>query len=91
MVAAEGDRGKHIFFIARENDPDRYLAIVGAVGRVEGAATGVETDVSAKMAAEGGFERGGVELGGRGFGLEHAVQSIIRGHEPKRKDNAGGE
>ncbi len=56
VFAAERDGGEHIFFIAREDDADRDLAVVGAVRRIEGAAAGVETDVSTKMAAEGGFE-----------------------------------
>ena len=59
MLAAEGDGGDDIFFVARDDDADWDLAIVGAIGGVEGAAAGVETDFSAKMAAEGGFEGSG--------------------------------
>src|SRR3984885_3336999 len=54
MVAAEGDGGEHVFFVARNDYADRDLAIVGAVGRVERASAGVEADLSAEMAVEGG-------------------------------------
>jgi hypothetical protein len=64
MVAAEGNRGKHVFFIARNYDADWNLPIIGAIGSIESAATGVEADLSSKMAAESGFKRGGVELRG---------------------------
>ena len=37
--------------------PIGNLAVVRAVGGVEGAAAGVEADFSAKVAAESGFER----------------------------------
>ena len=64
MVAAEGNGGEDIFFVARNDDADWDLAVIGAVGSVESAATGVEADFSAEMAAESGFKRGGVELRG---------------------------
>ena len=70
MVAADGNGGENVFFVARNYDSDWDLAIVGAVGRVEGAAAGVEANFSAKVAAEGGFKGGDVELRGmrRGWG-----------------------
>jgi len=81
MVAAEGDRGEHVFFIARNYNADRNLAIIGAVGGVEGAAARVEADLSAKVAAESAFERGGIELrgvsGGWGDDLRHMVENIF--------------
>ncbi len=79
MVAAEGDGGEDVFFVARNDYADRNLAVVGAVGRVKGAGAGVEADFSAEMAVKGGFEGRGVEVGGRGLRIEHGVQSIIRG------------
>ena len=79
MVAAEGDGGEHVFFVARNDYADRDLAIVGAVGRVERASAGVEADLSSEMAVEGGFEGRGVDVGGRGLRIEHGVKSIIRG------------
>ena len=81
MVAAEGNGGENIFFVARNYDADRDLAVIGAVGCVEGAAARVEADLSAKVAAESGFKRGGVELRGMGrrWGdvLRHRVQNIF--------------
>jgi hypothetical protein len=64
MFAAEGYGGEDVFFIAREDDADWDLAVVGTVGGVEGTAAGVEADVSAKVAAERGFEGRGIT--GRG-------------------------
>ncbi len=89
MVAAQGNGGEDIFFVARKYDADRDLAIIGAVGRVEGAATGVEANFSAKMAAESGFERGGIELRrmNRGWSdvLRHKVQTIFEDAGLRRK------
>ena len=65
MFAAKGDGSDDVFFVARDDDADRNLAIVRAIGGVESAAAGVEADFSAKMAAEGGFEDSGIELSGR--------------------------
>ena len=59
MIAAEGDGGEHVFFIARNYNADRDLAIVGAVGGIEGAAARVEAYLTPKMAAERSFQRGG--------------------------------
>jgi hypothetical protein len=64
MVAAEGDGGENVFFVTGNYDADRDLAVVRAVGRVEGAAARVETDFSAKMAAKRSFKRGRVEVRG---------------------------
>jgi len=81
VVAAESNGGENVFFIARNYDPNRDLAVVGAVGCVEGAAARVEPDLSAKVAAEGAFKRGGIELRGMGRGwgdvLRHRVQNIF--------------
>jgi hypothetical protein len=68
LVAAEGNGGEHVFFVARNYDADWDLAIIGAVGCVESAAARVEADLSAKVAAKRSFERGGVELRGTGRG-----------------------
>jgi hypothetical protein len=68
MVAAEGERGENVFFIARNYDADRYLTIVGAVGCIKSAAARIEANLSAKVAAERAFKRGGVELRGLGRG-----------------------
>jgi hypothetical protein len=79
MVAAEGDGREHVLFVAWNDYADRDLAVVGAVGRVEGAGAGVETDFSAEMAVEGGFEGGGVEVGGRGGGFGHRQYRALFG------------
>jgi hypothetical protein len=60
MFAAEGDRGENVFAIAWDDHSDWNLAIVRTVGRIQSAAAGVKTDLSAKMAAESGFEGGGL-------------------------------
>jgi hypothetical protein len=89
VVAAEGNRGENVFFIARNDDADRNLAVIGAVGCVEGPAARVEADLSAKVAAESGFKRGGVELRGMGrrWGdiLRHRVQNIFEDAGARRK------
>jgi hypothetical protein len=43
---AGGDCGEDVIGIAGENDADGNLTVVGGVGRVEGAAAGVEADVA---------------------------------------------
>jgi hypothetical protein len=60
MFAAEGDRGENVFGIARDDDSDGNLTVVRTVGRIQGAAAGVKTDLSAQMASESGFKRYGV-------------------------------
>ena len=89
MVAAQGNGGENVFFVARNYYADRNLAVIGAVGCVEGPAARVEADLSAKVAAESGFKRGGVELRGmrRGWGdiLRHRVQNIFEDAGAVRK------
>jgi hypothetical protein len=89
VVAAKGNRGENVFFVARNDHADRYLAVIGTVSCVESAAARVETDLSAKVAAESGFERGSVELrgAGRGWGddLRHRVQNIFEDAGAGRK------
>ena len=88
MVAAESDGSEHVFFIARDDYADWDLAIVRAIGGVEGAAAGVEADLSAEMPAEGGFEGVRVDGGCWHLCVEHGYRSIIRGCGPERKDIA---
>jgi hypothetical protein len=89
VVAAEGNRGEHIFFVPRDYDTDRNLAVIRTVGCVESATAGIEANFAAKMAAESGFERSGVEL--RGLGrrwcdvLWHSVQNIFEDAGAGRK------
>jgi hypothetical protein len=52
-IAADGDGGKDIVGIARENDTDRDLTVVGSVGRVEGAASAVEANVASDAETQG--------------------------------------
>ena len=89
MVAAEGNRGENVFLIAGNYDANRYLAVIGAVGCIESAAARVEPDFSSKVATEGGFKRGGVELRGLGQGwgdvLRHRVQNIFEDAGAGRK------
>ena len=47
ILARQRDCGDDVIDIARQNYADRNLAIVGAVGGVQGAAAGVETDLAA--------------------------------------------
>jgi hypothetical protein len=81
MVAAEGNGGENVFFIARNYDADRNLTVIGPVGCVESAAARVEADFSAKVAAERSLESRSVELRGldRSWAdiLRHRVQNIF--------------
>jgi hypothetical protein len=81
MVSAEGNRGENVFFVARNHDSDRNLAVIRAIGCIESAAARVEADFSAKVTAERGFKSRGVELRGmdRGWSdvLRHRVQNIF--------------
>jgi hypothetical protein len=81
VVTAEGNGGEHVFFVAGNYDSDRNLPVIGAVGRVEGAAARIKANLSAKVAAERGFERRGIELLGLGRRwrnvLRHRVQNIF--------------
>jgi hypothetical protein len=63
---------KHIFFIARNDDPDGNLAVIGTVGSIKSAAAGVEADFSAKMAEERGLERKRIEMDRGGGGFRHS-------------------
>ena len=89
MVAAEGNSGDDVFFIARNYNSDRNLPVIGAVGCVKSAAARVETDFSAKVATERAFKRGGIELRGMGRGwgdvLRHRVQNIFEDAGAGRK------
>jgi hypothetical protein len=51
--AAEGDGGEDVVGIVRENYPDGDLAVIGAIGSVESAGTGVKADFAANLAAQG--------------------------------------
>jgi hypothetical protein len=81
VVAAEGNGGENVFFIARNYDTNRDLAVIGAVSCVEGAAARVEAYLSTKVAAERGLKSRGVEFRGmdRRWGdvLRHRVQNIF--------------
>jgi hypothetical protein len=89
VVAAEGNGGENVFFVAGNYDADRYLAVIGAVGCVEGAAARIKADFSAKVAAERSFERGGIEFCGmgrrRGNILRHRLQNIFEDAGAGRK------
>jgi len=62
MFAAESDSGQDIFFVARNDDANRDLPVVGPVGRVQGAATRIEADFAAEMAAKSSLKCEGVEM-----------------------------
>jgi hypothetical protein len=68
MVAAESNRGKHVFFVTWNYDANRDLTVIGTVGSVESTAARVEADFSAKVAAESSLKRGGIDLRGMGRG-----------------------
>jgi hypothetical protein len=89
VVAAQGNRGEDVFFVTRNYDADRDLAIIRAVGCVEGAAPLIEANFSAQVAAERGLKRGGIELRGidRGWGnvLGHRAQNIFEDVGVERK------
>jgi len=70
VIAAQGNRGKNIFFVARDYYADWDLAVIGSISGVNGAAAGVEADFAAEVTAEGGLKRGGIEWHGtrRGWG-----------------------
>jgi hypothetical protein len=89
VVAAKGNGGEDIFFVAGNYNADRNLSVVGAVGCIKRAAARVEANLSAKVAAEGGFKRGGVKLRGMGrrWGdvLRHSLQNIFEDTGAGRK------
>ena len=43
---AQSNRGNYVIYVMREYDSDRYLAIVGTVGGVEGAAAIIKADLA---------------------------------------------
>jgi len=50
--AAHRDGSPHIVGVARQNHPDRDLAIVGAVGCIQGPAAVVEANFAANLRPE---------------------------------------
>ncbi len=67
VLAAGGHRRDDIVDRARDDDADGHVAVVGAVGRVHRAGSGVETDFSGEGRAELALERACIEfLGGSG-------------------------
>jgi hypothetical protein len=52
--AAERDGRENILGVARKNDSNRNLAVVGAIRRVEGARARVEANFAADLRAESG-------------------------------------
>jgi hypothetical protein len=64
VLAAKGHGGDDIVGISGKNDADGDLAVVGAVGGVEGAGAGIEADVAAEVGAEGIGEGVSVEVVG---------------------------
>jgi hypothetical protein len=89
VVAAQGHGSENVFFIARNYDADGNLAIVRSVGGIEGAASGIEANLSAKVAAKRGFKGGGVEWRGMSGGwsnvLGHKAQNIFKDAGAGRK------
>ena len=59
--AADRDRRDHVLDVPRDHDADRHLAVVRAIGGVEGAAAGVEPDLAADRLAQVGREGRGVD------------------------------
>ena len=93
MFAAQSDGCGYIFFIARQYDSDGYLSVVRPIGGIERAAAGVETNLSAKMAAESGLQDWWFELRRTGrlrsCVLSHGVQSIFEEVGAGRKRDCG--
>jgi hypothetical protein len=52
-IAADGKRGENVVGIVREHDPNRNLAIVGAVGGVKGPRAAIKADFAGKLRAQG--------------------------------------
>ncbi len=61
--AADGDGGDDVGFVAWDDDADGDVAVVGAVGGVEGVGGGVEADFAADVGAELLLEFGGLGEG----------------------------
>ena len=72
-VAAEGDGGDDVVFVAGNDDADGDVAVVGGVGRVESAGGGIEADFAADF-----FAQTGGELIGVGEGV---VRASVRARE----------
>ncbi len=66
VAAADGDGRDHVVDVLGDDDADRHLAVVRAVGGVERAAAGVEPDLAADRLAQLGRERRGVDEEGPG-------------------------
>jgi hypothetical protein len=56
MFAAEGYRGLDIISVFWEDNADGDLAVVGAVGGVEGLCAVVEADIARDFSAEGSLK-----------------------------------
>src|ERR1700752_1299029 len=61
-LAANGDGGKDVVGVTRENYADGYLAVVRTVGGVEGATAIVEFNVAADLASQGFVQPQGIGL-----------------------------
>jgi hypothetical protein len=59
---ASGEGGDYVVIAAGENDPDGDLAVVGSVGGVQGAAAGIEADLSRYLGAKGEFQSGNINV-----------------------------
>ena len=62
VLSADGDGGEDVVGVARENNADRNLAVVGTVGGVEGAAAIVEFHVAADLRSQGFVQPQGIGL-----------------------------
>jgi hypothetical protein len=89
VIAANSNGSENVFFVAWNDDTDRNLAVIGAVGCVQGAAARIEANLSAKVAAQASLKRRGIELRGmsRRWGdvLRHRVQNIFEDAGAARK------
>src|SRR5690625_27384 len=76
VVAADPDRGDEVIGVVGDDDADRDLAVVRAIGRVEGSRARVEADLAPDLALEGGGEGFGVDcLGGGGAELGRGARA----------------
>ncbi len=57
VLAADAHGLDHVLDVARDDDADRHLAVVGGVGRVERAAAVVEADLAADVRSQLSGER----------------------------------
>jgi len=82
MIPADRNCGENVFLVARNHDADRNLAIIGAVGGIEGATARVEANLSTQVATERSFKRGNVKRVRSvrwSNVLRHKEQSNLRG------------